>query len=275
MCGLDCTMNVLLDTHGRVMDIVFRVAPRSPPRGDPPLQRRLRLRVVRPGARSRRTSPISSVFAPTDHLFHQVGGSCGRPRRARRRHAHLHEPLTGCLDGDRRLPGVRAHGSHEAVRARDARELRACAPRHPRARRSRCRRLYLGPDLRGDDPQHLAIVVNIEENLEMAADIGLDVTTSLDDALGAALARHGDDAKIVVLPYARYQLPRNAVRMEPASGSCSPTRAVHSGEIITKAVARGCGRNPAAASGQPVAATSMAPRSSRSCGCSPTGARRA
>jgi predicted nucleic acid-binding protein len=63
--------------------------------------------------------------------------------------------------------------------------------------------------------KHLTIVT-LEENLEMAADIGLDATTSLDDALGAALARHGDDAKIVVLPYARYQLPRNAVRMEPA-----------------------------------------------------------
>jgi len=62
--------------------------------------------------------------------------------------------------------------------------------------------------------KHLTIVT-LEENLEMAADIGLDATTSLDDALGAALARHGDDAKIVVLPYARYQLPRNAVRMEP------------------------------------------------------------
>jgi hypothetical protein len=63
--------------------------------------------------------------------------------------------------------------------------------------------------------KHLTIVT-LEENLEMAADIGLDATTSLDGALGAAFERHGDDAKVVVLPYARYQLPRNAVRMEPA-----------------------------------------------------------
>ena len=29
-----------------------------------------------------------------------------------------------------------------------------------------------------------------------------------------ALERHGPDAKVIVLPYARYQLPRNAVRLD-------------------------------------------------------------
>jgi hypothetical protein len=55
--------------------------------------------------------------------------------------------------------------------------------------------------------------VTLEENLEMAADIGLDATTSLDEAFSAAMERHGPDAKVAVLPFARYQLPRNAVRM--------------------------------------------------------------
>jgi lactate racemase len=48
----------------------------------------------------------------------------------------------------------------------------------------------------------------------MAADIGIDATTSLDEAFQEAMQRHGQDAKIIVLPYARYQLPRNAVRLE-------------------------------------------------------------
>jgi lactate racemase len=48
----------------------------------------------------------------------------------------------------------------------------------------------------------------------MAADIGLDATTSLDDAFAAAMRRHGPDAKVVVLPYARYQLPANMVRLD-------------------------------------------------------------
>jgi hypothetical protein len=60
--------------------------------------------------------------------------------------------------------------------------------------------------------KHLTLVT-LEENLELAADIGIDATTSLDDAFAAAMERHGPDAKIAVLPYARYQLPRNAVRM--------------------------------------------------------------
>ena len=63
--------------------------------------------------------------------------------------------------------------------------------------------------------KHLT-VVTLEENLELAGDIGLDATISLDDALEKAFERHGTDAKIVVLPYARYQLPRNAVRMDHA-----------------------------------------------------------
>ena len=66
--------------------------------------------------------------------------------------------------------------------------------------------------------KHL-IVVTLEENLEMAADIGLDATTSLDAAFAAAMDRHGTEAKVAVLPYARYQLPRNAIRMAPAEPS--------------------------------------------------------
>jgi hypothetical protein len=47
----------------------------------------------------------------------------------------------------------------------------------------------------------------------MAADIGMEATTSLDEAFAAALARKGPDAKVIVLPFARYQLPRNLIRM--------------------------------------------------------------
>ena len=43
----------------------------------------------------------------------------------------------------------------------------------------------------------------------MAADIGMEATTSLEEAFDAAMALHGPDAKVIVLPFARYQLPRN------------------------------------------------------------------
>jgi hypothetical protein len=61
--------------------------------------------------------------------------------------------------------------------------------------------------------KHLKLVT-LEENLEMAADIGMDATTSLDEAFAEAMERHGPDAKVIVLPFARYQLPRNLVRMD-------------------------------------------------------------
>ena len=56
-------------------------------------------------------------------------------------------------------------------------------------------------------------MVTLEENLEMAADIGIDATTSLEAAFAQAMERQGPDAKVIVLPFARYQLPRNAIRM--------------------------------------------------------------
>jgi hypothetical protein len=65
--------------------------------------------------------------------------------------------------------------------------------------------------------KHLTLVT-LGENLELAAEIGIEATTSLDEALAAAFERHGPGAKVAVLPYARYQLPRNAVRMEPSDG---------------------------------------------------------
>src|ERR671919_406527 len=61
--------------------------------------------------------------------------------------------------------------------------------------------------------KHLKLVTR-EDNLGMAADIGIDATTSLDDAFAEAMDRHGPEAKVIVLPFARYQLPRNMVRMD-------------------------------------------------------------
>ena len=60
--------------------------------------------------------------------------------------------------------------------------------------------------------KHLKMVT-LEENLEMAADIGIDATTSLDDALRRRWRSTGRTRRSIVLPFARYQLPRNAIRM--------------------------------------------------------------
>ncbi len=55
--------------------------------------------------------------------------------------------------------------------------------------------------------KHLKLVT-IEENLEMAADVGIDATTSLDAAFAEALERHGPGR----------ESHRAAVRALPASG---------------------------------------------------------
>jgi hypothetical protein len=61
--------------------------------------------------------------------------------------------------------------------------------------------------------KHLKLVT-LEENLELAGEIGIDATISLDDAFAEAMSTHGPDAKVIVLPFARYQLPRNMVRLD-------------------------------------------------------------
>jgi nickel-dependent lactate racemase len=61
--------------------------------------------------------------------------------------------------------------------------------------------------------KHLKLVT-LQENLEMAADIGIDATISLDEAFDEAMKTHGPEAKVIVLPFARYQLPQNMVRLE-------------------------------------------------------------
>ncbi len=105
MCGLDCTMNVILDTHGRVVDCIFGSHPEAhreairrfnaiyaydsfvPDNGQADIVDLRRLRADRP--------PL---------LPHGLGLHVGRPRAQGRRHDHLHEPVAGRLDRDRRLP---------------------------------------------------------------------------------------------------------------------------------------------------------------------------
>tara|TARA_Y100000310_G_C20194600_1_gene584066 strand:- start:159 stop:608 length:450 start_codon:yes stop_codon:yes gene_type:complete len=60
-------------------------------------------------------------------------------------------------------------------------------------------------------------VVTRQDNLAMARDIGFNVTDSLPEAFAAAMARQGPDAKVVVLPFARYQMPSDVIRMPAAT----------------------------------------------------------
>ena len=211
MCGLMCTMNVVLDTHGRVIECLF---------GSHPEAHRAaieRFNTVyayeHPGERA--DIAICGVFAPTDHLFFHTGWGCMS--------ADFVLEDGGTLIYCSPSPGVStAVGDFPGLALMDL--MKPYMPATPenyqdvlRDIHARKIQMWAGciwvPIYEVMTRKHLKLVT-LEENLELAADIGIDATTSLGEAFAEAMERHGPEAKVVVLPYARYQLPRNVVRME-------------------------------------------------------------
>jgi nickel-dependent lactate racemase len=213
MCGLDCTMNVLLDTHGRVIDCVFG----SHPEAHREAIRRFNAIYAYDSfvpEHGQADIAICGVFAPTDHLFFHTGWGCMS--------ADLVVRDGGTIIYTSPSPGVStAIGDFPGLALMDLMKpyMPATPENYQRVLRdihARAIQMWAGciwvPIYEVMTRKHLTIVT-LEENLAMAADIGLDATTSLDEAFAAALQRHGAEAKVAVLPFARYQLPRNAVRM--------------------------------------------------------------
>jgi nickel-dependent lactate racemase len=214
MAGLDYTLNVLLDTRGRVLDIVG---------GPHPQAHRAAIEQFNDiyayenpvAEKGQADIAVCGVFAPTDHLFFHTGW--------------------GCMSSDFVLkdggtviyaspsPGVHTEvGDFPGLALMDLMKpyMPPTAENYQRVLRDihhRKIQMWAGciwvPIYEVMTRKHLTLVT-LEENLEMAADIGIDATTSLDRAFAAALERHGSDARVIVLPYARYQLPRNAVRLD-------------------------------------------------------------
>ena len=216
MCGLDCTMNVILDTHGRVVDVVFG----SHPEAHREAIRRFNAIYAYESfvpEKGQADIAICGVFAPTDHLFFHTGWGCMS--------ADLVVKDGGSIIYTSPSPGVStAIGDFPGLALMDLMKpymppTRENYQRVLRDIHARAIQMWAGciwvPIYEVMTRKRLTIVT-LEENLELAADIGLEATTSLDEAFAAALERHGQDAKVIVLPYARYQLPTNAVRMEPA-----------------------------------------------------------
>jgi nickel-dependent lactate racemase len=213
MCGLDCTMNVILDTHGRVIDCIF---------GSHPEAHREAIRRFNAiyaydswvAEQGQADIVVCGVFAPTDHLFFHTGWGCMS--------ADLVLKDGGTIIYTSPSPGVStAIGDFPGLALMDLMKpyMPPTAENYQRVLQDIHKReiqMWAGciwvPIYEVMTRKHLTIVT-LEENLEMAADIGLEATTSLDEAFAAAMERHGPDAKVAVLPFARYQLPRNAVRM--------------------------------------------------------------
>jgi lactate racemase len=213
MCGLDCTLNVILDTHGRVVDCVFG----SHPEAHEEAIRRFNAVYAYESfvpEHGQADIAICGVFAPTDHLFFHTGWGCMS--------ADLVVKDGGTLLYCSPSPGVStAIGDFPGLALMDLMKpyMPATRDNYERVLRdihARAIQMWAGciwvPIYEVMTRKHLTMVT-LEENLELAADIGIDATTSVEEGFSAALERHGLDAKVVVLPFARYQLPRNAVRM--------------------------------------------------------------
>ena len=157
---------------------------------------------------------ICGVFAPTDHLFFHTGWGCMSADLALKDGA----TIIYCSPS----PGVNTHlGNFPGLALMDL--MKPYMPPTP----ENMERVYRDIHARKIEMWAGCIwvpiyevmtrkklhVVTLEENLEMAADIGIEASTSLEGALAGAFKQHGKDAKVVVLPYARYQMPRDAIVM--------------------------------------------------------------
>jgi nickel-dependent lactate racemase len=221
MCGLQCTMNALLDTRGRVIDIIF---------GKHPDAHRAAIEKFNaiyayehPGEQA--DIAICGVFAPTDHLFFHTGWGCMSADFVLRDGGDI----IYCSPS----PGVHtAIGDFPGLALMDL--MKPYMPPSPenyqhvlRDIHTRTIQMWAGciwvPIYEVMTRKRLTMVT-LEENLAMAADIGMNATTSLEDALSSAMDRQGAGAKVIVLPFARYQLPRNLIRM--SSDETPPVGAV-------------------------------------------------
>jgi lactate racemase len=210
MCGLSCTMNVVLDTHGRVIECIF---------GSHPDAHRLAIErfneiyaYEHPGVAD---IAVCGVFAPTDHLFFHTGWGCMAADLVVREGGSLIycSPSPGVSTAVGDFPGLALMDLMKPYMPPTRENYqRVLKDIHARAIQMWAGCIWV-PIYEVMTRKHLTMVT-LEENLEMAADIGIDATTSLDEAFAEALERHGDDAKVVVLPFARYQLPRSSVRMD-------------------------------------------------------------
>lgn len=214
MTGLDYTLNVLLDTHGRVFEIVGGSHPHAHRQAIETFNRIYAYE--NPVAEHGQADiAVCGVFAPTDHLFFHTGWGCMS--------SDFVVKDGGTIIYTSPSPGVHTDaGDFPGLALMDL--MKPYMPPTPenyqrvlRDIHHRKIQMWAGciwaPIYEVMTRKHLTLVT-LEENLEMAADIGIDATTSLDQAFGDALERHGPDAKVIVLPYARYQLPRNMVRLD-------------------------------------------------------------
>ena len=211
MCDLDVTMNAILDTRGRVVEVIYGSHPQAHRHA---IERFNAIYTYEhPGEQA--DIAVCGVFAPTDHLFFHTGWGCMSADFVLRDGGTIiyASPSPGVSTAVGDFPGLALMDLMKPyMPATPENYQRVLKDIHAREIQMWAGCIWV-PIYEVMTRKHLKLVT-LEENLELAADIGMDATTSLDEAFAEAMERHGSDAKVLVLPYARYQLPRNIVRME-------------------------------------------------------------
>ncbi len=273
MCGLDCTMNVILDTHGRVIDCIFG----SHPEAHREAIRRFNAIYAYDSwveEHGQADIVICGVFAPTDHLFFHTGWGCMSADLVLKDGGTIiyTSPSPGVSTAIGDFPGFALMDLMKPYMPPDRRELPARAAGHPQARDPDVGGLHLGADLRGDDaqapdgrdaggePRHGSGHRARRDDVARRGVRGRD---------GAARRRReGRGAPVRPLPAAA-ERGANGVRGAEPAGAHGGVRRRHGRRF------RGSGRRAALLTVTPFAARSGARRrSSRSSACIRTGAPR-
>src|SRR5262249_23675544 len=189
MAGLDYTLNVLLDTPGRVLDVVRGLHPAAHRRAVESFNATYAFE--NPVAdKGQADIAICGVFAPTDHLFFHTGWGCMSSDFVVRDGGTIVycSPSPGVHTEAGDFPGLALmdlmkpympptpQNYQRVLRGIHHRQIHMWAGSIVVASYERMTRKHL-------------TLVTLEENLELAAEIGIDSTTSLDVAFGAAMER--------------------------------------------------------------------------------------
>jgi nickel-dependent lactate racemase len=211
MCKLTATLNSVINTRGSVCFMNFG---RHPDAHLESLKIFNDIYAYERPAGGLADIAICGVFAPTDHLFFHTGWGCMSSDLVLKDGA----TIIYCSPS----PGVNTHlGNFPGLALMDLMkpympptpENMECVYRDIHARKIEMWAGCIWVPIYEVMTRKKLHVVTLEENLEMAADIGIEASTSLENALADAFTEHGKDAKVVVLPYARYQMPRDAIVM--------------------------------------------------------------
>lgn len=208
MFGMTAVLNVLLNTSGQVVDLVFGSMIEAEKEAISRYNRVYAFDL--PGLKEEPADiVICGTFAMSNHIFFHTGwGMHNASFICKKGGTIIHaSPCPGIITESEHVPGLALFDT-----------LKTYMPPSLENTRRIMADVYSNKSTMWDGSiwwpyykvmsEYNFMLVTLPENLGLAKDIGWNATTSLQEAVDQALARHGDKARIAVMPYARMQLPK-------------------------------------------------------------------